>query len=132
MARPKSDSNKQLTDVELQIMNILWRLSEASVHQVLDELTKVASKDYAYTTVSTLLRVLEKKQVVGSKKQGRGHLYFPVVERSRYQSVATDHLVKNVFSGQKQALVLNLLGRGEISAQELKEIKQFIESQEQK
>ena len=71
MARPRSEENKPLTDTEIQIMNILWEIGDGTVHDVLEELSKALKKKYAYTTASTLLRVLEKKGAVTSKKAGR-------------------------------------------------------------
>lgn len=126
MARPKSDENKQLTDTELQIMNILWELEASTVHEVLTRLSEIQKKEYAYTTVSTLLRVLEKKEAVESKKEGRGHLYSPLIPKEKYQKKATKHLVNHLFEGQPAALVKNLLGSGYLSKEELKEVQQLL------
>ena len=126
MARPKDDGDKPLTDVELQVMNVLWSCEKASVHQVLDVLNHNGKRDYAYTTVSTLLRVLEKKGVVGSEKVGRGHLYFAQVQKENYQEKAAKHLVTNVFEGSATNLIRNLLGTEKLTQEELAEVQQLL------
>lgn len=126
MARPKSEEEKPLTDAEIQVMNVLWEKGSGTVHEVLENLVAGSSKDYAYTTVSTMLRVLEKKGVVESHKEGRGHRYLPKIDKINYQNKATEHLVNNVFAGEKTALILNLLGSGNLSAKELVEVKEFL------
>lgn len=126
MARPKNEEQKTLTDTEIQIMNVLWELESGTVHDVLEGLLASNGKDYAYTTVSTLLRVLEKKQVVQSQKEGRGHRYSPSIDKEKYQKKATDHLVENVFSGERTALIRNLLGNSKLSKEELAEVKALL------
>lgn len=130
MARPKSDDNKPLTDAELQIMNVLWEQGTGTVHEVLESLS--ADKDYAYTTVSTMLRVLEKKGAVRSQKEGRGHRYQAAIEKGKYQNRATEHLVKNVFQGEKTALIKNLLGSSALSKAELDEVRQLLKEKGKK
>ena len=110
MARPKGGSDRSLTTAELQIMNLLWEMKSATVHDILERLNGEQNKDYAYTTVSTLLRVLEKKSVVSSEKEGRGHRYFPRLKQKEYRQRATEHLVQNVYQNEKGALIKNLLG----------------------
>jgi predicted transcriptional regulator len=132
MARPKSEEQKTLTDTEIQIMNILWDIGDGTVHNVLEGLISAQGKDYAYTTVSTLLRVLEKKGVVSSQKEGRGHRYSPAIPKEKYQKKATDHLVENVFSGERTALIRNLLGSAKLSKEELAEVKALLEEEAQK
>lgn len=130
MARPKSEENKSLTETELQIMNVLWGLESGTVHDVSEELQASQGKEYAYTTVSTLLRVLEKKDFVHSEKEGRGHRYYPALKRSQYQKKVTKHLVENVFEGEKTSLIRNLLGSGSLTEEELREIRQFLNGRE--
>ena len=132
MARPKSGDNQTLTDTEVLIMNILWDLQDGTVHQVLEQLNSKQSKTYAYTTISTLLRVLEKKQVVHSQKEGRGHRYFPSFAKSQYQQKATQHLVNQVFEGQTTALIRNLLGNASLTSKELAEVQTLLQQKSEK
>ncbi|MCB0408552.1 MAG: BlaI/MecI/CopY family transcriptional regulator [Bdellovibrionales bacterium] len=127
MARPKDETEKPLTDTELLIMNALWDLKAGTVNDVSERISKEQGKDYAYTTVSTLLRILEKKSVVQSQKEGRGHKYFPLIQKENYQQKATHHLVENVFSGEATQLIRNLLGNSQFSKEELSEIKKLLD-----
>ena len=128
MARPKNEQRKSLTEAETLVMNVLWDLESATVHSVLETLNDVQSKDYAYTTVSTILRVLEKKGFVERQKQGRGHIYLPLMKKSEYQEQATQILVNSVFSGERTALIRNLLGDAKLTEEDLAEVKALLHS----
>ena len=127
MARPKNEEDKPLTDTEIQIMNVIWEQGSGTVHEVIEQLKIENDKDYAYTTVSTMLRILEKKQALSSVKEGRGHRYTPKIKQEGYQKKAAKHLLKNVFQGQRTRLIKNLLGSAKISKDELNEIKKLID-----
>jgi predicted transcriptional regulator len=120
----KKDSTKLLTDTELELMTIIWSLGEGTVHQVIEKLPK--GRDLAYTSVSTIMRILEEKGVLKARKEGRGHIYSPAVSKSDYESRTVQHMVTNVFSGTPSALVKQLLNSVDISAEELKEIKALL------
>lgn len=132
MARPKKEEDKSLTTVELQVMNILWQKGSCNVHEVQEALIQKQHKDYAYTTVSTLLRILEKKSIVKSQKEGRGHIYTPLMTQNQYQKTVTHHLVEQVYNGKKTHLILNLLGQAQFSSQELNEIQKIIQQKSDK
>ena len=76
---------KQLTKAEEEVMQILWDLGEANVAAMLEVMPEPKP---AYNTVSTIVRILETKEFVGFKKQGRGHIYFPLVKKSEYSSAS--------------------------------------------
>jgi predicted transcriptional regulator len=111
-----------LTAAELEIMTVLWRLGEGTVAEVREAL----SRSLAYTSVSTLLRILEQKQVVASRKHGRGHLYRPRVPKEAYERVSLRHLLGRVFDGAPVSLVRRLLEEEELSAGELKELRRLL------
>jgi predicted transcriptional regulator len=123
MARPaktrRPASKLLLTEVELELMTIVWHLGSATVNEVLAELP--ARRNLAYTSVSTILRILEQKGVLASEKVGRGHVYRPLVARADYEIRAVKDVVGRVFGGQPLSLVRALmasgvLGDGEIEA----------------
>lgn len=126
MVRPKTKTHEQLTASELQVMNVLWQKKSANARDVLTTINEDSEKELAYTTVSTVLRVLEKKGFVTSEKDGKTHLYAPIASKTAYQKKATKELVKSVFLGKPTALVKNLLGSEEISADELEDIEKMI------
>jgi predicted transcriptional regulator len=129
-AKSKSIDGKMLTEVELELMTILWKLGEGSVSDVIEKLPE--ERDLAYTSVSTMLRILEQKGILETRKEGRGHVYIPVLEKSEYESKAVRHVVDRVFDGTASALVKQLLGSVKISKKEIEEIKELIEKAEKK
>jgi predicted transcriptional regulator len=117
--------DKMLTETELELMNILWRLVEGSVNDVMDQLPK--ERNLAYTSVSTILRILEQKGVLKTRKEGRGHIYIPLLKKADYESKAVKHVVERVFEGTPMALVRQLLDSEQLSENDLKELKKLIE-----
>ncbi|MBN8554100.1 MAG: BlaI/MecI/CopY family transcriptional regulator [Deltaproteobacteria bacterium] len=115
-------TEKLLTETELELMNILWKLGEGSVSDVQQELA--LQRDLAYTSISTILRILEQKGVVKTRKEGRGHVYIPAIKKQDYESKTVKHMVEKVFSGAPTALVRQLLDS--VSQKELDEIKAMI------
>jgi predicted transcriptional regulator len=113
-----------LTEVELELMTILWRLEEGSVAEVREALP--AGRRLAYTSVSTVLRILEKKGLVRARKAGRGHVYAPTIEKERYEARALDHVIGRVFQGAPVALVRRLVESETVSAAELEEIRALL------
>ena len=116
---------KRLTDVELEMMNIIWRIGPCTVSQIIAALPD--ERDLAYTTVSTMIRILEQKQFVESFKVGRGHSYQALIEKKDYQSSSIDDVVTNVFDGTASLLVKQLLANDSLTADDLSEIRKLIE-----
>jgi len=121
----KKDKNKLLTETELELMNILWQLGEGSVHDVLNNLPE--GRDLAYTSVSTMLRILEQKEMVVARKVGRGHVYRPAMERDAYQAKSVGRLVDKVFDGAPLSLVQRLLDSRDLSEEDLKALQQMLQ-----
>ena len=132
MTRPRGSKErgeeKPLTEVELELMTILWKLGEGSVAEVILQLPK--QRQLAYTSVSTILRILEQKKVLRARKEGRGHIYIPVVKKEDYEKSAVRHVVERVFDRTPVTLVRQLLDVMSLSQQELTEIKSLIEKSE--
>ena len=120
--RPKS---KLLTDVELELMTILWRLGEGSVASVMVELPE--GRNLAYTSVSTILRILEQKQILKTRKEGRGHIYIPLLSKTDYEAKTVRHVVDSVFEGAPITLIRTLLDNVNLDDEELEDIKKIIE-----
>ena len=126
MKKNKTLEDKMLTEVELELMTIIWKLKEASVAEVIEELPE--GRKLAYTSVSTIIRILEQKDIVRSRKEGRGHLYFPNIKKEDYESKAVKHVVEKVFNGTPLLLVKQLLSDSNLSEQEINEIKELIKN----
>jgi len=124
-SKPASDE-KRLTNVELELMSILWALGEANVTQVIAALP--AGRVLAYTSVSTILRILEGKGFVAARREGRGHLYKPQVTRSEYEARAVKDVVNRVFQGVPVAMVRQLLDNVHMSDDDVREQRKLVSS----
>jgi len=120
-----TQAKRLLTEVELELMGVLWRLREGSVNDVLAELP--AERKLAYTSVSTMLRILEQKKVLASRKEGRGHVYVPLLQKHEYEATSVHHLVKKVFDGAPATLVRRLLEVDGMSDEDLKSIRGILD-----
>lgn len=123
--RKPKDETKLLTEAELELMTILWKLGEGSVADVQAQLPK--EKPQAYTTTSTILRILEQKEVVRARKEGRGHVYVPVLRKEDYEARAVHHVVERVFEGAPVALARQLLRSERLTEADLAELRALLE-----
>lgn len=114
---------KVLTKAELRIMEALWRKRHATVAETAAALGK---PPLAYTTVLTVLRILEQKGVVTHDVDGRAHVYRPLIERDEAASSAVKDLVKSFFSDRKTTLALQLMAQERPSEEELASIRALI------
>ena len=122
MAKPPTQ--KLLTDVELELMTPLWQLGEGTVHDVLGTLP--SARKLAYTSVSTVLRILVGKGVLVVRKEGRGHVYVPRISKAEYEATSLRHIVQRVFDGAPDALVRRLLETEELNEQKLAAIRALL------
>ncbi len=128
MGRKKKVHNKILTEAELKLMNIIWLLDEATVHQVIEKLSEV--ENYAYNTASTIMRILEKKGFLVSRKSGRSHIYLPSISKEEYEFIGVNHMVDDLFGGTPVALIRRLLGGTKLSGNDLRELKELLRDKE--
>ena len=122
-------NNKTLTKAEEQVMQILWDLERAFVKDVIEQLPEPKP---AYTTVSTIIRILEQKEFVGYKAYGKTHEYFPLVSKDVYKKFITKGLLKDYFSGSLKNLVSHFAEKEKIDVKELDEILKIIEQTKKK
>ena len=107
---------KRLTKAEEEIMLILWKLGESTIREVMTELSEPQTP---YTTVSTVVRVLEKKKFVGHKAVGTTYLYHPLVTKKEYLRGYLTGIVSNYFDGSFSSLATffakeNDMGMGDL------------------
>ena len=122
MARKQSPA---LTDAEAQVMAALWRLQKASVGDVVNAMSE--TRAVAYSTIQTILRILETKGYVTHDKVARAFVYQPVVDERQARRRALRHLVSRMFEGSPSLLVLNVLEDEEIDPAEREQLKRLIE-----
>jgi BlaI family transcriptional regulator, penicillinase repressor len=117
----------RLGRVQLQILQILWRLGPSTARQILDEMSK--STKIARSTVQTLLRQLQSKNIVAHTEQSGGvFLFYAVSKESEIVDTATDDLLTRVFQGSLYNLVAHLLQPEHLSQDELDRLRDLIES----
>jgi predicted transcriptional regulator len=122
--RASGGDSKRLTDVELELMTILWRRGEGTVNDVIAHLAR--ERELAYTSVSTILRILETKGVLKTRKEGRGHVYVPLLGKADYEARAVSDVVERVFQGVPVALVRQLLDSGKLTDTDLREVRKLL------
>lgn len=115
-----------LTEAELRIMDVLWRKGSGTVQQVQDWLPSTL----AYNSVLTTIRILEKKGHVKHVKDGRAHVYEPVIGRDEATRSEIRHLVSRFFRNSHEALVLNILQDETLDAGELKHLREMLDQNE--
>ena len=118
--------SETLTEAELRVMNVLWEKGSGSVQQVLDGLAE--KLDLAYNSVLTTIRVLERKGYIEHSKDGRAHIYKPLIGRADASRSEVRRLV-NRFFGNSQELLLNLLEEQNIDADELNRLRQMLQEE---
>ena len=117
---------KELTRAEEQIMQILWRLKKGFVKDIVEELPDPKP---AYNTVSTIVRILEKKGFVGHKAYGKTHEYFPVMERDAYTRQYFKAFLSNYFGDSFQRMVSFFARDKEMDIRELEETLKIMEEE---
>ena len=117
---------KRLTKAEEEIMLTLWKLREATIREIMSE---QSVPDTPYTTVSTVVRVLEKKGFVGHTAVGTTYLYHPLVTKKEYLKGYLSGIVSNYFDGSFSRLATFFAKENDLSMGDLQEILADIESE---
>jgi len=110
---------RTFTERELEILRILWDKGEATVRDIQQGLPPGRH----YNTILTIIRVLEKKGHVTHKQEGRGFVYRAVAQPEESRSHALSHFVESVFGGSSESLVVNMVEAGNLTLDELDEIR---------
>ena len=121
MSRPAS---KHPTELELEILQVLWRIGSATVRQVRDELAAV--RDLAYTTVMTMMTIMAGKGYVARVKDGRRFVYRALYHEQKASQNMLQDIVDRVFGGSTTAVMQHLLETSDLDDDELKQIRSLI------
>ncbi len=120
----KKQMIRELTKAELQIMQLLWSKEKAFVNDIIDDLPDPKP---AYNTVSTIVRILEKKGFVSHNSYGKSHEYYPAIERELYLNSYMGNVLQSFFSNSLPNLVSFFSKKEGISLEEADEIMKIIE-----
>lgn len=122
-------SKYDITDSELEIMQVLWNKGESTLSDILGELDKIKKRNS--NTVKTLLyRLVDKGSVVSKKGKGLGFLYKATITEKRYLKVANKSFLGKLYQGSAEKLLLNFVEYKTISKEELKKLVDMLESEE--
>jgi BlaI family transcriptional regulator, penicillinase repressor len=118
----------QLTRLELQIMQVLWNNGPSTVQAVQQGLP---GDPLAYTTVQTMLNILQRKGKVKRKLLGKAYEYRPVLSRDKALREAASDMLDRMFGGSVEALLMSLVKSNQLDADKLARVQKLIESQGQ-
>ncbi|MHA4737350.1 BlaI/MecI/CopY family transcriptional regulator [Dyadobacter sp. MSC1_007] len=116
---------EELNSSEESIMRILWDLGEGVVHDIIE---KLPAPKPPYTTVSSVVRLLEKKGFIDHKAYGKTHVYFPTISKEEYARKSFSNLVKHYFEGSPKNIVSFIVQENALKPDEVDELKQLIDS----
>jgi len=118
-----------LTDLQIEIMRVLWERGEATVVDVHREVGQ--SRNLAQPTIATLLSRLEKKGAISHRTEGRQFVYRPAVAETAVRRSMIAQLTDRLFTGDVPALISHLLADRNVSAEDLAKVKKLIAAKEQ-
>ena len=121
----KKKRNDLLTEVELEFMTELWALGEGTVREVLERLPD--ERNLAYTSGATILRILEQKEFVTSRKDGKRHIYRPLLDKTSYQSRTLKDLSAKLFDDTPASLVARLVNDDALTDEALGQIRALVD-----
>lgn len=120
---------KELTKAELQIMQVMWKLGSGFVNDIIEELSEPKP---AYNTVSTIIRILEKKGVVSHNSFGNTYQYYPVIKREEYIEKYMGGVLNSFFSDSLSNLVSFFSKKENLSLEETDKILKILENHKKK
>lgn len=114
-----------LGQLQRAVMEVVWERGEASVHEVRDQLGR--QKQLAYTTILTTMQKLEKTGWLGHRSEGKSYVYFPTRSREQAGAGSVKRFLKRVFDGDAVAMFQHLIREGDLSEDDLSEVRKMIE-----
>ncbi len=116
---------KALSEREQEVMNIIWELRNCCVEDVVSRLPDDPKP--AYTTVQTFMRILEQKEFLAHKRDGKKHIFYPLVEKPEYTRWSLKHMKDNLFGGSAKSLLNTFIRDSELSDSDILELESLLE-----
>lgn len=120
-----TSNNIKPTEGEMEILQVLWQKGMATVREVHETLNK---KDSGYTTTLKLMQIMHEKGMVERDTNQKTHIYKAIVNQDRTEKQLVNKMIDNVFNGSAARLVMQALGNHSASADEIDEIKKYLDS----
>lgn len=120
-----NNHNIKPTEGEMEILQVLWQKGNATVREVHEALNK---KDSGYTTTLKLMQILHEKGMVERDTNQKTHIYKALVSQDKTEKQLVNKMIDNVFNGSAARLVMQALGNHSASAEEIDEIKKYLDS----
>ncbi len=121
----KKQNKSLLTEVELEFMTVIWETGGGTVRDILAELNK--AQERAYTSVATVLKIMEQKGFLTSERADRSLVYRPAVPKAEYQKTSLKNLSSKLFNGAPAALVARLVDDEDVTEEMLEEMRALLE-----
>ena len=120
-----ANSNIKPTEGEMEILQVLWQKGVATVREVHEALNK---KDSGYTTTLKLMQIMHEKAMVERDTNQKTHIYKAIVSQDKTEKQLVNKMIDNVFNGSAARLVMQALGNHSASADEIDEIKKYLDN----
>lgn len=114
---------KDLTRAEDQLMQVLWKMQKAFIREIIDQMPEPKP---VHSTVSTIMRVLEAKDLVGYEAFGKSHRYYPLISREEYKRFQLMKVLGNYFDNSAQKLFSFFIHEHQIPKEDIREIEKMI------
>ncbi len=123
-SNPKTFNMQKLTKAEEEVMHLLWEIGRGTVSDLLE---RCAEPKPPHSTISSVVRILEKKGFVDHKAYGKTHEYFPIVTKEAYGSRSLGDVLRNYFDGSVSRLVSHLAEEEKLSAEKLEALRRLLD-----
>lgn len=117
---------EKLTKTEEKVMQLLWKLKEGVVHDIIEHLPDPKPP---YNTISSVVRILEDKGFVNHKAYGRTHVYFPIITKAEYRKNTFNSFLKEYFEGKVENVVSFMVNEKKLNKEDIEELMEYIEKQ---
>jgi len=114
----------------LEILSLLWSMKKATVREIHEKLAE--TKDTGYTTTLKIMQIMHAKGMLKRDEQNRTHIYYPAFDEKDTQKNLVSNFMATAFGGSAKNLVMQALGQGNPSKEELNEIRAFLDQLEKK
>ena len=111
---------KALSEREQEVMNIIWELRNCCVEDVVNRLSDDPKP--AYTTVQTFMRILEQKEFLAHKREGKKHIFYPLVEKPEYNRWILKHMKDNLFGGSAKSLLNTFIRDSDLTESDITDL----------